>query len=157
LLLVQVITIKNRDMKKLILVAITAICSMPAFAQCVSSESYGPKELNCTEEAITLNARIGSGWHLSSFHVGNVAPANMSFEVTPLNIYEIKSISSSPAPLFSHKPAFALNSNYFKNDSLMRLSNIFIFSDTRKVNSSLIFPFYDYRSFLLPQKFGLTD
>jgi hypothetical protein len=74
-----------------------------------------------------------------------------------LNIYEIKSISSSPAPLFSHKPAFALNSNYFKNDSLMRLSNIFIFSDTRKVNSSLIFPFYDYRSFLLPQKFGLTD
>jgi hypothetical protein len=56
-------------MKKLLLIAITILCSLGAYAQA--------NQLNCTEQALTFKIGLPAGGHSSSSKIGRFDPAQL--------------------------------------------------------------------------------
>ncbi|WP_259065119.1 hypothetical protein HDF24_00670 [Mucilaginibacter sp. X4EP1] len=69
-------------MKKLLLDAVASLFSGAVFAQSETPtaryDDCGPKELTCTEKAISCRINIRSGWQLYSFRIGYTDVFNRS-------------------------------------------------------------------------------
>ncbi|MDN5284646.1 MAG: sugar transporter [Mucilaginibacter sp.] len=99
-------------MKKLFLIAITSLLCARVYAQTETPVKWS--YLNCTEETVSLKASIRSGWHINSFHVGNMAPVKPSFEYMPAKFYETKEPVAEPNSLSKFENAFSSNTTHFE-------------------------------------------
>lgn len=79
--------------RSLFLIAIASFAAVTAQAQTATSIRWADnniRTLNCTEDAISLKLSVKAGWHINSLHVGNIAPADIPFDLLPFNSYSTK-------------------------------------------------------------------
>ena len=105
-------------MKKLFLITIASLFGAGAYAQTETPGKWysnNTRTLNCTEEAVSLNISIRSGWHINSLHVGNTAPPyKTSFELSPPNQYATKGTVIEPASFSKFENVFNPTVTYFE-------------------------------------------
>jgi hypothetical protein len=104
----------NLLMKK-ILLAVT----VSFFAAAIRGQTAAPRELTCTEQAITLKASLRSGWHLNTVQVGHPEMIKGLAGSEPGWVYHYDGIPGYGLPLAFEKAFKVSNSQLVNNTALL--------------------------------------
>jgi hypothetical protein len=123
-------------MKKLLLIAITTLCSLGAYAQA--------NQLNCTEQALTFKISLPAGVHSYSSKIGRFDPAQLSPEFRlPIN-NAVKQAQPETKALPSFEKAFGQADAYPSTNITLPKKMTFPYSKINNVTGKFTCTTYDH-------------
>jgi hypothetical protein len=137
-------------MKKLLFVMAASFFCSSVYAQAktlsVQSDELGPRELKCTEEAVSFSMSIRPGWQLSSFRLGPSDLANSSAGFIPSKNYNGEDIIIEPIQLIKYENGFNGQDNFLNKNFLFPLKAIKPFTQISQFATDHFF--YNYANSL---------
>jgi hypothetical protein len=144
-------------MKKFLFVVAASFFCSSVYAQAktlsVQSDEPGPRELKCTEEAISFRVSLQPGWQLSSFRLGptDFTTASPGF-ITSKNYYG-EDVMIEPIQLVKYENGFNRQGNYPDQNFLFPGKIINPFMQTRRLATDQFL--YNYSIFLQRPRLNL--
>jgi hypothetical protein len=143
-------------MKKLLFVVAASFFSCAVYAQIETSatqyDEFGPRELKCTEEAISFRVNIRPGWQLYSFRAGYTDFANRSPGFISSKNYAGEDMITEPIQLVKYENAFNRQDAYPTKNFLFPEKTIKSLIQTSRFATDHIF--FNYYSSLQPSNFN---
>ncbi|HEY4326637.1 MAG TPA: hypothetical protein VGN20_21810 [Mucilaginibacter sp.] len=134
-------------MKKLLFVVAASFFSCTVYAQVetlvIQSDGFGPKELKCTEEAISFRVNIRPNLQLYSFRPGYTDFANGSPGFIPSKKYSGEDIITEPVQLVKYENTF--NRRYtqpIKNFLFPEKKTKYLMQTSQFANGRFFYNFY---------------
>lgn len=123
-------------MKKLLLIAITTLCSLGAYAQA--------NQLNCTEQAFTFKISMPAGGHSYSSKIGRFNSSQLSSDFRlPGTSADRQNQAETTLPFGFSKKTHA-SMDYSPNDTIMLKKMTFLYPKINNVTGKFTYTAYDH-------------
>ena len=118
----KLLVIKQKEMRKIILVAAALVFAISANAQIESHVkwAYGAKRVSATEAVVFLKATIDDGWHIYSLDVKDGGPIKTSFTFDPSKEYSLVGKTTEPTPISKYETSFKMDVTYFEKSVIFQ-------------------------------------